>query len=181
MSAPVGYREFMRGHEERAKRAALHQKECAQCQLYHPCKQMKYLVRKMEEHTQEHVREEWFAWAVELKPRVLPIGWSEIQPSLGGGVWEYGERLRVITSGGWEKDDRRWLHVSVSVLGQRWLPTWEEMSRVKELFIGRDQYAYSIFPPASQYINLGEVLHLWACCEPDYQPLPEFSADGVTV
>jgi hypothetical protein len=64
--------------------------------------------------------------------------------------------LHVIASsgGGWD-------HISVSVTRELRLPTWAEMAWVKDHFFAAEECVMQLHPPASQYVNNGEVLHLW--------------------
>ena len=44
----------------------------------------------------------------------------------------------------------------------------------KELFVGRDEFAYQVIPPRDQHVNIHpNVLHLWSCL--DGSPLPDFT------
>jgi hypothetical protein len=81
--------------------------------------------------------------------------------------------LTVIVSVAREDDGRRWKHVSVS-RRDRQLPSWGDMRKVKDAFVGPDAYAYQVFPPEALYVNIHPgVLHLWQCL--DGQAIPEFS------
>ena len=53
------------------------------------------------------------------------------------------------------------------------------MALVKRDFVGEDRYAYSIWPPREQHVNIMPYcLHLWARMdELDGRVLPEFSAE----
>lgn len=59
-----------------------------------------------------------------------------------------------------------WLHVSVC--GRRgenewYLPSWEELKRAKNDFIGEDRWAYQVLPSAKDYVNQhAYVLHLYS-------------------
>ena len=82
-----------------------------------------------------------------------------------------GRMLRIIAApalggpGDWE-------HVSVSVVGQTGrfskCPIWEEMSEIKRLFWADDETVIQFHPKASDYVNIGEVLHLWKLCGHDH-------------
>lgn len=59
-------------------------------------------------------------------------------------------------------DQLGWEHVSVSVKGQRRVPTYEEMCYVKDLFWGEEETVMQLHPPKSVHVNLHKyVLHLW--------------------
>jgi len=111
-----------------------------------------------------------------------PEGFELIQPwGDGYALREIGGGLRVIVDCEVKANGFPWLHVSVS--RKSWTPTHEDMAKVKRAFIGEDRYAYSIWPPREQYVNIhNHCLHLWARWdEADGQVLPEFSAevDGI--
>ena len=69
-----------------------------------------------------------------------------------------------------------WLHVSCS--RPDIIPTHDQMAEVKDLFVGPDRWAYSVWAPADRHINIHErVLHLWAPL--DNEPrLPDFGRHG---
>jgi hypothetical protein len=55
----------------------------------------------------------------------------------------------------------KWLHVSVSRRDR--LPNWEEVARVKKVFIGEERAAVHVIPKSSDHVNLHEFcLHLWS-------------------
>lgn len=54
-----------------------------------------------------------------------------------------------------------WEHVSVSLDRDR-CPTWEEMSKVKDLFWDPEDTVFQFHPPKSEYVNNHPFcLHLW--------------------
>lgn len=109
------------------------------------------------------------AYLAELADRVPLHPWRQVQESEDGGAWTNG-KLNVIASVAREQDGRLWIHVSVSLRHR--LPTYGDLCRVKDLFIG-DRRTLHVFPKAAEHVNLAEVLHLWACWEED--GLPDFS------
>lgn len=135
------------------------------------CPALRGLVLELSEAAKQ-MNPEWFRWVENLLPRVLPAGWKEIERTYHGAVYQAAD-LRVFVSGDWYADGKRCLHVSVSVNGQRRVPSWDEMQCIKDLFIGREKAAYQVFPAESRKVNLGEVLHLWNCVDGD--PLPDFT------
>lgn len=110
-----------------------------------------------------------------FKPRTkrLPHPWK-VERELNDGAWYRNKPagIMVIVSGAIEKDERRWLHVSVSRPDR--IPSHLDMASIKDAFIGPEVYAYAVYPPRSKYVNLHPTcLHLWACL--DGPRLPEFS------
>jgi hypothetical protein len=118
-------------------------------------------------------------------PTVLPVAWRESREQWGesrayGRVYRKpGEGLLVLLSAAECGDRKRWLHVSVSRKDTR-LPTWEQMSQVKRLFIGDARTALQVMPPKAKHVNLHPgVLHLWHCLDGDVTP--DFTAGGETI
>jgi len=100
---------------------------------------------------------------LDMMPDAMPRGWRSIPApptSLRGALWyEFNDivvcvSLDVFAVGG------TWLHTSCSVRGQRRLPTWEELSMVKQA-VHEDRLVVQVLPPRSAYVNIAEVLHLW--------------------
>ncbi len=102
-----------------------------------------------------------------------PKDWHFLQALGDGHVFVHKCGLRVIIDCEVKDDERRWVHVSVS--RAKWIPSHEDVCKVKGAFIG-DRYAYAVFPPRENYVNIhGNCLHLWALTEGDGRVLPEFS------
>lgn len=109
-----------------------------------------------------------------------PIGWRMIKQWGVGYALQDSTGLRVIIDCERKADERFWVHVSVS--RERHVPSHGDMVRVKEVFLGIARYAYAVYPPRSEYVNIHpNCLHLWALAEGNGQALPEFSAilDGI--
>jgi hypothetical protein len=80
--------------------------------------------------------------------------------------------LSVISSVTIEEDGKKWLHVSFA--HPKRMPDYNEITMVKERFIGEDKYAMMVFPKKDFHVNIHPYcLHLWHCI--DGHPLPEFS------
>ena len=57
-----------------------------------------------------------------------------------------------------------WDHVSVAPYKRRHVPTWEDMSNLKEMFFKDDEAVIQIHPPKAEYVNnMPNCLHLWRC------------------
>lgn len=105
-----------------------------------------------------------------------PKGWYVIKPwGDGFACGQFGGGLRVIVDCETKEDGREWLHVSVS--RERWTPSHEDMALVKRDFIGDRRYAYSVWSPIDNHVNIHKhCLHLWSMMDSDDgQVLPEFS------
>jgi hypothetical protein len=122
-------------------------------------------------------------------PAALTRDWEEIE--LPPMMQKFGARrgydavylqrkgLRVIVSGAVYDDHRRWLHLSVS-RKDTCMPTWDQMSLVKEVFLGPERQAIQVMPPRSKHVNIHEsCLHLFCCLDGDC--LPDFTAGGQTL
>jgi len=106
-----------------------------------------------------------------------PDGWEVIQRwGDGYAVRQKNGGIRVIVDCETKEDGREWLHVSAS--RAKWTPTHEDMTLVKRDFIGASRYAYSVWAPSENHVNIhAHCLHLWAMMDSqDGKVLPEFSA-----
>ena len=109
-------------------------------------------------------------------PTILPPGWAKIQDGEDGAMYQarLGQDigLRVIASAGLEEDGKWWLHVSASRKTR--MPTWGDLRRAKDIFIGPNVSAIQVLPKQDDWININPfVLHLWHCLDDD--PLPDFT------
>ena len=97
---------------------------------------------------------------IDIEP-VLPANWSEVQsPTLGARAFLAKNGLRVIASIDRAEDGSHWYHVSLS--RKAILPSYDDMVKVKSLFIGDEREAIQVFPPRSQRVNdHPNCLHLW--------------------
>ena len=87
-----------------------------------------------------------------------------------------GDNLKVCITAQRELDTRPWLHVSFSFSAK--MPTYEDMTQVKALFIGPNYPAYMVLPRAKDHFNHHPFcLHLWAPLAGE-DPLPDFLAGG---
>lgn len=60
-------------------------------------------------------------------------------------------------AGGWE-------HASVSPYAKRITPTWDDMTKIKEMCWTDDETVIQIHPPKDMYVNnMPNCLHLWRC------------------
>ncbi len=106
----------------------------------------------------------------------VPEEWRLVEREGGGGAkWiNANRRLTVILTCAVYSDGQAWLHLSVSHRTMR-TPTHGELRICKEAFLG-DRYAYAVYPPRAMYVNVSEVLHVFALLdEHAAPPLPEFS------
>lgn len=86
----------------------------------------------------------------------------------GSGFVQFGKmRASVIWSngGGWE-------HVSMAPYRHSYVPSWDDMCRLKDLFFRETEWVVQFHPPASEYVNnVANCLHLWRPIE-ETMPTP---------
>ena len=73
-------------------------------------------------------------------------------------------KLHVVSSGDQHGPAgvESWEHVSVSVIGKNFCPSWEEMCFVKNLFWMPTECVVQFHPPEAEYVNNHPYcLHLW--------------------
>lgn len=127
-------------------------------------------------------------WVREELPKSLPDGWRKLsrhdldegaRRGLSAGVspddvyWYRNQHnsLMVAVSGRTEADGKRWLHVSYSLPNR--MPSYDHMTTVKKLFVGRQNKAIFVLPSEDEHVNMHSYcLHLWRCMDGD--PLPDF-------
>jgi len=67
----------------------------------------------------------------------------------------------------------RWKHASLT-MARAELPSWGDISMMKNDFFGRDAYAIQILPPSSEYVNAHKYcMHLWQYLDGLKWPIPE--------
>ena len=82
-----------------------------------------------------------------------------------GEVWLPTAKMTVIwsTGGGWE-------HVSVAPFKRHYIPSWDDMCIIKEMFWKSGDTVVQYHPADDQYVNnVGNCLHLW---RPTAEALP---------
>lgn len=111
----------------------------------------------------------------EAIPRILPAGWTILQRFGDGNAYRYRNGLKVLVSTAPFEDGREWMHISLSRNDR--IPNYDDVKFVKNTF-AEGRFAYQIFPPLSQNINIHEFcLHLWVPLTGEL-PLPNFGARG---
>lgn len=112
-------------------------------------------------------------------PRVLPDGWTVLEPWGDGNAYQYRDGLRVIVSTSGFLDGRDWMHISCSRHNR--LPSFDDLKFVKNTFAGKDRYAYQVFPPLNKHINIHPFcLHLWVPLTGE-PPFPDFTYGGNSI
>jgi hypothetical protein len=91
------------------------------------------------------------------------VEWPHGSGNKAGTVWTHRliPHLNVLRSLSTTGDGTKWVHVSVA--HPKRLPTWEELSKAKNDFIGEDREAYQVLASNEDHINAhAYCLHLWA-------------------
>lgn len=94
-----------------------------------------------------------------VPPQIHPMYASDSSYGFNGmfRFWLDGKPLRCIAS-----DGEGWQHVSVSVEGDRRVPSWDLMCQVKDLFWNDEDWVVQFHPAKSEYVNNHPgCLHLW--------------------
>jgi hypothetical protein len=80
----------------------------------------------------------------------------------------------IVTQAGHEAVE--WIHASLAWTDR--MPDYDELCMLKDAVFGPGRYAYQVFPPVSQHVNIHEhALHLWGRADGGAM-LPEFGRDG---
>lgn len=77
-------------------------------------------------------------------------------------VWRHRlVKMSVLRSEAVMRDGSTFVHVSVARPDR--LPSWEELKKVKDEFIGEHAPAYHVLPAKADYVNIhNHCLHLWS-------------------
>lgn len=112
----------------------------------------------------------------ELMPRVLPADWRVTRAIELDARWLHSTDGLAVCFGIELVDGDPWIHVSMS--RQRRDPSYFDLVRVKNVFIGPQRKAVLVLPPAAEHYSLHpHCLHLY--CKIDGDPLPDFrNRDG---
>jgi hypothetical protein len=111
------------------------------------------------------------------RPAANPNYWKVEQRS-DGASYMYVDGLAVIVSEAYEDDGCVWTHVSCSRRSR--LPSWEDLRRIKDEFIGPDRDAIQLLPRAEKHVNIHNFcLHLWS--PRDAGALPDFTQGGESI
>jgi hypothetical protein len=75
-----------------------------------------------------------------------------------------------------EHDGAEWIHASVA--RENHMPTYADLARLHHAVFGPERYAFQVFAPRSEHVNIhARALHLWGCAD-GANPLPAFGAHG---
>lgn len=99
-------------------------------------------------------------------PKILPAGWERV----GGNFWLHRDGLAVCLTVQMH-DGKRWLHTSCS--RPKRMPSYDDLQRVKDTFIGPGRKAIMVIPAKEEHFNfMPFCLHLYSCLDGDL--LPDF-------
>ena len=107
-----------------------------------------------------------------MQKEKLPAGWRLIYPLIPNAQCYASKKgLRVIITVE-VHEGQKWWHVSVS--RENRLPTWQDIRKVKDLFVGADEKAIMVLPSDDEYVNVHPYcMHLY--CNLNRDPLPDFT------
>lgn len=98
----------------------------------------------------------------EFRIRVGRLGGDERDGNNGAFMLPASRGDRRVPLFAIASDGMGWEHVSVSPIGYKRCPTWEEMAYVKGLFWTDDDCVVQFHPPRREYVNNHPYcLHLW--------------------
>lgn len=102
--------------------------------------------------------------------------WGPPTETIGGWGYRNAERDgAVIVSTGWH-DGAEWIHASMTREGRT--PSYEDLTLLHRAAFGPDRWAYQVFAPADQHINIhANALHLWGRLD-GARALPDFGRHG---
>ncbi len=106
--------------------------------------------------------------------QVVPSHWQFIPGWDSGGRYVHliCPAMSVIFSVAYYGDGRCWIHASIA--RAKMMPTYEDVMKLKNEFIGMDRKAILVLPAVSEHVNIHEhALHLFCCLDDD--PLPDFT------
>lgn len=112
----------------------------------------------------------------EVFPRVIPLGWHQFgHDDYYNCRWlESTDGMRVCVEVEFV-DEALWLHVSFSRKTRD--PSYFDMVRVKETFIGAERKAIMVLPKRSEHYSFAKhCLHWYSPLDSD--PLPDFRGEG---
>ncbi len=111
----------------------------------------------------------------------VPRGWTLMREADDGFACRRdSDGLQVICSEAEELDGNRWVHVSCSRRGR--IPSWDDLTAVKNLFIGIERRAYQVVAERSKHINIHPYcLHLFAPANAEDDPMPDFARGGNSI
>ncbi len=93
-----------------------------------------------------------------------PSHWREVKspfPDMGRYWMHALVKITVMRSRSTMENGDVYTHISMARPDR--LPTWEELSKVKDEFLGEDVAGYHVVPAKKDYVNIHSFcLHIWA-------------------
>lgn len=128
---------------------------------------MKRFANECSEAEQDRI----IATFAEIFPRVLPADWICFDANYFNSRWlRSTDGLKVCCEVEFNDSDL-WLHVSFSRQDRD--PSYFDMKRVKDMFVGPSRKAIMVLPSKEEHYNFHKhCLHFWAPIDRD--PLPDF-------
>lgn len=98
--------------------------------------------------------------------RSIPFDWIVCQIRDNSASYRHLLSMLIVSESIHEHNGQRWLHITISHTAR--VPTWQEIKRVKSIWIGDNRVAYHVLPSASTYDDGS--FHLWTPLDDD--PFP---------
>ena len=121
-----------------------------------------------------------------ITQRAMQLGWRLVQEGADGASFRRRYKgkdhdAQAIVTAARERDGKVWVHVSLSLARVARvskteyvaLPSWAEITRARDDFLGPQAKAVMVVAPKSEHVNISEVHHIWHCPEGD--GLPDFT------
>jgi len=118
---------------------------------------------------------EKFSWLMEAPRKFKPAGEVTARDQLGRVFLHGDQDFKVVCSINKQADGNAWLHISFSRDSR--IPNYDDVQRVKNIFVGPELYAYEVHPPQEIYLSLyRQCRHLWCPLEGE-AVVPKFSQE----
>ena len=104
--------------------------------------------------------------------RSIPFDWIITSIRDNSASYRHLLSMLVVSESIHEQDGQRWLHVTISHSAR--VPTWQEIRRVKSIWIGDNRTAYHVLPRRVRLVEDADdayTLHLWTPLDDD--PFPQ--------
>lgn len=116
--------------------------------------------------------------ALSIRKRLGRKDWgAPVEFGPDGWRWWHtsGDGQAIVSVSDLPDDPRQWIHASISF--KRHTPSYEDLTLLHEA-VFEDRYAYQVFAPPSEHVNIHpNALHLWGLLSGE-RPLPNFGILG---
>ena len=100
------------------------------------------------------------------------VGWWQVGVRPNGVMLKDCRKARSVIVSFERHANKWWLHASIA--RPKMMPTYDDLTELKQTFIGKDRKAIMVLPAEAEHVNIHNYcLHLFACLGED--PLPDFT------